>query len=462
MGRVFTPYLKIMSQHTTTIAAIATPPGQGGVGIIRISGPKTSEIATILLGKTPTPRYAHFTAFHGADHKILDQGLALYFPKPHSFTGEDVLELHTHGSPIVLDLLLKHLLTLDISMARPGEFSERAFLNGKVDLVQAEAIADLISATSEQAAFCALRSLQGEFSQQIHKLLELFIELRVYIEAGLDFPEEDIDLLADQHVLQTLKKIDDALNQIKNTAKQGVLLRDGMHVVIAGQPNVGKSSLLNRLSGQDSAIVTDIPGTTRDVLREHIHIDGLPLHIIDTAGIRETADLIELEGIRRAQKVISEADQILWVVNAENANFSDLFTGFDQTFPLNKLTVICNKIDLCAKKPSVEQHPKGYWLVYLSAKTGEGIDLLRTHLKSSLGFLGTTESTFIARRRHLDALERAGLHRDKTQLGLQQHHAVELIAEELRLAQQALSEITGEFLPDDLLGEIFSRFCIGK
>lgn len=449
-------------QHTTTIAAIATPPGQGGVGVIRISGPKTPEIAAILLKKIPTPRHAHFTEFRGADHKILDQGIALYFPKPHSFTGEDVLELHTHGSPIVLDLLLKYLLTLGVAMARPGEFSERAFLNGKIDLVQAEAIADLISATSEQAAFCALRSLQGEFSQQIHELLELFIQLRVYIEAGLDFPDEDIDLLADQHVLQALEKIKDALNQIKNTAKQGVLLRDGMHVVIAGQPNVGKSSLLNRLSGQDRAIVTDIPGTTRDVLREHIHIDGLPLHIIDTAGIRETADLIELEGIRRAQKAITQADQILWVIDAANIHLSDLLRDIDQTLPLNKLTVICNKIDLCGKKPSVEQHPKGYGLVYLSAKTGEGIDLLRTHLKLSLGFLGATESTFIARRRHLDALERAALHREKAALELQQHNSVELVAEELRLAQQALSEITGEFLPDDLLGEIFSRFCIGK
>lgn len=448
--------------HTTTIAAIATPSGQGGVGVIRISGPQTSQIAAILLGKTPTPRHAHYTTFHGADHKILDQGIALYFPKPHSFTGEDILELHTHGSPIILDLLLKHLFSLGAVMAHPGEFSERAFLNGKIDLVQAEAIADLIASSSEQAAFSALRSLQGEFSKRIYHLVELLIQLRVYLEADLDFPDEDIDLLENQHVQNALQKISSTLDQIKKSAKQGVLLRDGMQVVIAGEPNVGKSSLLNQLSGKDNAIVTDIPGTTRDVLREHIHIDGLPLHIIDTAGLRETTDIVEREGIRRAQEAIAQADRILLVLDTDTTALPDLSKFFDQLPDLNKLTVICNKIDLYAKNPCVEQHPTGYFLVYISAKTGEGIDLLRTHLKSCLGFSNTTEGTFIARRRHLNALEKATHHFNEAQFHLQKNKAIELIAEELRLAQHALSEITGEFLSDDLLGEIFSRFCIGK
>lgn len=445
-----------MTPPTSTITAIATPPGQGGIGVIRISGPQTPEIATLLLGKTPTPRHAHYATFHDADGNVLDQGIALYFPKPHSFTGEDVLELHTHGSPVVLDLFLKHLLTLGISLARPGEFSERAFLNGKIDLVQAEAIADLISSASTQAALSAIRSLQGEFSHHINQLVTSLIELRVYIEAGLDFPDEDIDLLADQHVLQALQNISATLLQVKANAQQGALLRDGMQVVIAGAPNVGKSSLLNRLSGQDSAIVTDIPGTTRDVLREQINIDGLPLHIIDTAGLRETTDVVESEGIRRAQQAITQADRILWVMNLfdENPHHTEI--------PPEKLTIIHNKIDLYDQEPRLEQHPTGYWMVYLSAKTGEGIALLRSHLKSSLGFSNTAENTFIARRRHLDALDRAQKHFELAELRLQQNKAVELIAEELRLAQYALSEITGEFLPDDLLGEIFSRFCIGK
>lgn len=453
-----------MTLHpTSTIAAIATPPGQGGIGIIRISGPFTLQIATLLLGYAPTPRHAHYATFHDADNQILDQGIALYFPKPHSFTGEDVLELQVHGSPIVLDLLLKHLLTLGVSLAKPGEFSERAFLNGKIDLLQAEAIADLISASSEQAAHSALRSLQGEFSQRIIALTMSLIDLRVYIEAGFDFPDEEIDLLADQHVLQALEKISTELKTVQNSAKQGVLLRDGMQVVIAGEPNVGKSSLLNQLSGQDSAIVTDIPGTTRDVLREHIHIDGLPLHIIDTAGLRETSDLVEQEGIRRAQKIFAQADRVLLMLDINKETQLLDFSRFFNPLPsLDKLIVIYNKIDVRHEAAKVEQHSTGYWVVHLSAKTGEGIDLLRAHLKSCLGFISITESTFIARRRHLDALTRADVHLQQAKKRLEHNKAVELIAEELRLSQSALSEITGEFLPDDLLGEIFSRFCIGK
>jgi tRNA modification GTPase len=446
----------------TTIAAIATPPGQGGIGVIRVSGPKALEIANHLLNRTPTPRHAHYATFYDQESKILDQGIALYFPKPHSFTGEDVLELQVHGSPIVLDLLLRYLLTLGAVLAKPGEFSERAFLNGKIDLVQAEAIADLISAASEQAATSALRSLQGAFSRQIDQLVAALIELRMYIEAGLDFPDEDIDLLENQHVNSSLEKIKNTLQQVQACAQQGVLLKEGMQVVIAGQPNVGKSSLLNQLSGQDNAIVTDIPGTTRDVLREHIQIDGLPLHIIDTAGLRHTTDVVEQEGIRRAQQAIAQADRILLVLDTPSATLPDFSAYFDKLPELDKLTIIVNKIDLHQGQPKLEQHAMGYWTLHLSAKTGVGIDLLRAHLKACLGFNATAENIFIARRRHLDALASADAHLKQAETGLQENQAVEFVAEELRLTQSALSEITGQFLPDDLLGEIFSRFCIGK
>lgn len=461
MGGLSKTYLRVISLSSSTIAAPATPPGQGGVGIIRISGDQVPDIARTLLGKNPTPRHAHYATFYDAQGHTLDQGIALYFPKPHSFTGEDVLELQTHGSPVVLDLLLKHLLTLGVCLAKPGEFSERAFLNGKIDLVQAESIADLISASSEQAAHSAVRSLQGEFSERITTLLNLLIDLRVYIEANLDFPDEDVDLLADQQVQKKLQHLETELHAVQNSAKQGTLLRDGMQVVIAGEPNVGKSSLLNQLSGQDRAIVTDIPGTTRDVLYEHIHIDGLPLHIIDTAGLRETEDTVEQEGIRRAQQIFLKADRILLMLDAERNELPELSQFFDQVPPLSKLTVIYNKIDLRAKKAELQQHPDGHWVIFLSAKTGEGIDLLRTHLKHCLGFTATTEGTFIARRRHLDALMRADIHLQQAKMQLKDG-GIELIAEELRLSQAALGEITGTFLPDDLLGEIFSRFCIGK
>jgi tRNA modification GTPase len=448
----------------TTIAAIATPQGQGGIGIIRISGPEVPRIAFLLLGKQPLPRHAHYATFYDADGRTLDQGILLYFPKPHSFTGEAVLELQVHGSPVVLDLLLKHLLTFGLALAKPGEFSERAFLHGKIDLVQAEAIADLISASSEHAAHSAMRSLQGAFSKRIYSLVAALIDLRVYIEAGLDFPEEDIDLLADSHTLDALEKIETAWEEIQGTAKQGALLREGMQVVIAGEPNVGKSSLLNQLSGQETAIVTDIPGTTRDILRTHIHIDGLPLHIIDTAGLRTTEDVVEREGIRRAEQAFAQADHIIWMLDSSCTTLPDLsHSAFFKDIPdLHTLTLIHNKIDLRHQSPRLEQHPAGYWIVHLSAKTGAGVDLLRTHLTSILGFLPATENIFIARRRHLDALDRAHTHLIQAKQQLYVSKAVECIAEELRLAQSALSEITGDFLPDDLLGEIFSRFCIGK
>ncbi len=452
-----------LSHQPRTIAAIATATGQGGVGIIRISGAKVPDIAIRLLGQLPPPRYAHYAQFKDAQGQLIDEGLALYFCKPHSFTGEHVLELQTHGSPIVLNLLLKHLLTMDVSIALPGEFSERAFLNGKIDLVKAEAIADLISASSEQAAHSAARSLQGVFSQQISQLVEQLIQLRVYIEATLNFPEEEIDLLSDHYLNSRFEPIEKTLMQIKLNATQGVLLRDGMQVVIAGEPNVGKSSLLNQLSGQDTAIVTDIPGTTRDILREHIHLDGLPLHIIDTAGLRATKDFVEQEGIRRAQAAISKADRILLVVDSKENDFKQYPSLFFEANPdLNKLTLIRNKIDLYQETPSLEKHETGYWVASISAKTGAGIELLRTHLKTCLGFSNTIENIFIARKRHLIALEKASIHFEQASIHWKNRISVELMAEELRLCQCALSEITGEFVADDLLGEIFRQFCIGK
>lgn len=440
--------------NEATIAAIATPPGRGGIGIIRISGTKTKKIAQAVLGNLPPPRYAFHCNFLGNDGHILDQGLALYFPAPHSFTGEDVLELQGHGGPVILDAILKRLISLGATLAQPGEFSQRAFLNGKIDLSQAEAIADLIDAASLQAAQSALRSLQGEFSQQIHQLVAELTQLRTYIEAAIDFSDEDLNFLTHPHINQTLETLLTQLNLIEASAKQGVLLRDGANLVLAGSPNVGKSSLLNRLSGEETAIVTDIPGTTRDLLRIPIQIDGIPLHIIDTAGLRESSDPVEQEGIKRAQHAISTADFVL-VVTAVGSES----TNIPAAIPTHKLIHITNKIDLISSPPQITRHPDGHWEIQLSAKTGAGLELLRQHLKTSLGFTATTESTFSARRRHLTALAAARQHIEQ---GRMQCHHAELLAEELRLAQNTLAEITGEFRTDDLLGEIFSQFCVGK
>lgn len=448
-----------------TIAAIATPSGRGGVGIIRVSGKRVLEIAKILLQKTPKPRYATYAAFLDADNSVIDQGLALYFPVPHSFTGEDVLELHGHGGQIILDCLLKRILSLGARIAKPGEFSERAFLNNKIDLAQAEAIADLIDASSEQAAKSAVQSLQGEFSKQVNQLVQALIHLRMYVEAAIDFPEEEIDFLSDGKVLGQLQNILQQLSAVQSAAKQGALLRDGMTVVIAGKPNAGKSSLLNQLSGQETAIVTDIPGTTRDVLRQHIQIDGLPLHIVDTAGLRESQDIVEQEGIRRAWQEISKADRILLVIDAvahSNIDINEYWPDFvEQSTLLEKLTVIRNKIDLTNETLEINDEDK-YTTINLSAKTGQGLDLLRQHLKTSMGFENTTEGQFIARRRHLDAIAKANQHVLIGQQQLQNYRAGEILAEELLQAQNALAEITGEFRADDLLGKIFSSFCIGK
>ncbi|MCX8585545.1 tRNA uridine-5-carboxymethylaminomethyl(34) synthesis GTPase MnmE [Gilliamella sp. B3023] len=455
-----------MNMNSDTIVAQATPPGRGGVGILRISGPKAQEVAKAVLGILPKPRYAHYLPFLAADGTTLDEGIALFFPNPNSFTGEDVLELQGHGGPVILDLLLKRILEISgVRIARPGEFSERAFLNDKLDLAQAEAIADLIDASSEQAAKSALSSLQGVFSKKINELVESLIHLRIFTEAAIDFPEEEIDFLSDGKIEAELDQVIQRLNEVRHEAKQGSLLREGMKVVIAGRPNAGKSSLLNALAGREAAIVTDIAGTTRDVLREHIHIDGMPLHIIDTAGLREASDEVERIGIERAWQEIDQADRVLFMVDStttNEANPEKLWPEFIERLPKNMpVTVIRNKADLTGE-PLGYSEQNGYCLIQLSARTGEGITLLRDHLKQVMGFTSSTEGGFLARRRHLQALEKAAEHLNNGKYQLTTFHAGELLAEELRLAQESLSEITGQFTSDDLLGRIFSSFCIGK
>lgn len=453
------------SFNQDTIAARATPPGQGGVGIIRISGKKTLEVAKTILGELPKPRAATFCSFLHQDGSVIDQGLAIYFKGPYSFTGEDVLELHGHGGRIVMDMLLQRILQLDVRLARPGEFSERAFLNNKIDLAQAEAIADLIEASSAEAARSAIRSLQGEFSKEITTLIHDVISLRMYVEAAIDFPEEEIDFLSDGKILSQLEKLISQLDIVLSRAKQGKVLNEGMKVVIAGNPNAGKSSLLNALSGDEVAIVSDVPGTTRDVIRETILIDGMPIYIIDTAGLRESTDVIELEGVKRAWNEIPNADRILLVVDAVTHDHSNLeqhslmqkFLAFK-----DRLTIIRNKIDLTHEKESVESsNHLGVTTINISVKKNLGINLLRNHLKDCVGYQNG-ENVFIARRRHIDALTNAKENFLKAHEQLVTYKAGELVAEELREAQNALSEITGEFRSDDLLGKIFSSFCIGK
>ncbi len=442
-----------------TIAAIATPPGRGGIGVVRVSGPATRTIAEKLLGKLPVPRHATFARFRAADGQPIDEGLVLFFPAPHSYTGEDVLELHGHGGPVVLDMLLQRALALGARPARAGEFTERAFLNDKLDLAQAEAVADLIDAGSQAAARAALRSLEGEFSKRVQALTERLIQLRMHVEAAIDFPEEEIDFLADEKIGSGAAALDVALKQLLATAQQGQLLHDGLVLVLAGRPNAGKSSLLNALAQRDAAIVSDIPGTTRDVLREYIQLDGLPLHIVDTAGLRTARDAIEAEGVRRARTEIERADRVLLIVDDAQPPGDD--TELLQELPSALArTVVRNKIDLTGRVPAIAQCD-GITEISLSAKTGDGLELLRRHLKDCVGYHPTTEGGFSARRRHLDAIRRAQAH-----LGMARGHAQaragELLAEELRQAQQALSEITGEFTADDLLGRIFASFCIGK
>ncbi|MFM4829654.1 tRNA uridine-5-carboxymethylaminomethyl(34) synthesis GTPase MnmE [Aeromonas rivipollensis] len=451
---------------TDTIVAQATAPGRGGVGIVRVSGPAAERVAEIVLGRLPRVRYAEYLPFKDEQGQPLDQGIALLFKAPNSFTGEDVLELQGHGGPVILDMLIRRILQIEgIRPARPGEFSERAFLNDKLDLAQAEAIADLIEASSEQAARSAMHSLQGQFSGKIQQLVESLTRLRIYVEAAIDFPDEEIDFLSDGKVAGDLYGIMAELDDVRGEAKQGALLREGMKVVIAGRPNAGKSSLLNALAGRESAIVTEIAGTTRDVLREHIHLDGMPLHIIDTAGLRDTQDKVEQIGIERAWAEIEQADRVLFMVDGTTTDAVDpreIWPEFVDRLPKNiGLTVVRNKADLTGEdlEPSQEL---GHAVYRISAKTELGLPALREHLKACMGFQGNTEGGFMARRRHLDALERAAERLLVAKEQLEVYVAGELVAEELRLAQESLSEITGEFSSDDLLGRIFSSFCIGK
>jgi tRNA modification GTPase len=445
-----------------TIAAIATPPGIGGVGIIRISGARAPEIAAALLGALPPPRHAQYARFLDDRGQILDQGLALYFPAPHSYTGEAVLELHGHGGPVVLDQLLQRVVQLGARLARPGEFSERAFLNGKLDLVQAEAVADLIESASVEAARAALRSLQGVFSKRVRDLTETLIELRLHIEAALDFPEEEIDFLADPKLVAKSERLERELAQLLADSHQGQLLHDGMTVVLAGRPNAGKSSLLNLLAQRDSAIVSPTPGTTRDILRERIQIDGLPLHVLDTAGLRATRDDIESEGVRRARAAMQSADRVLLVVDDETESSESLGALLDELPPGTRTTLVRNKIDRSGR-PAGLAEPGAFGIpeVALSAQSGAGLEALHRHLKACMGYQRAGQGVFSARRRHLEALRRA---RELLAAALTELRARrgELAAERLRAAQQALAEITGEFTSDDLLGRIFASFCIGK
>jgi tRNA modification GTPase len=443
-----------------TIVATVTPPGRGGVAIVRLSGPLSYRIALLIVNKTElTPRTVHYCSFYASNSVLIDQGLVLYFNTPHSFTGDDVIEFQGHGSPMVLDSLLNECISLGARMARPGEFSERAFLNDKIDLAQAEAIADLIQASSQTAARMAVRSLQGDFSHKINQLNEQLIHLRLYVEAAIDFPEEEIDFLNEGPIAASLKKIQEDLENIRKNAHQGSLFREGLSVVIVGRPNAGKSTLINNLAGRDVAIVTPVAGTTRDVMREHILLDDIPLHIIDTAGLRDSDDVVEMEGIKRAWQEVNRADCLLKMTDiCDSPNDSKVLTDTirAQLPPNVPIIHVVNKIDQLKEPPRPDAEH-----CYISAKSGEGLPLLKEKIKEVVGYQAS-EGQFLARRRHLDALDRA---RDLLLAGenqLKSHRAGELLAEDLRLAHQALCEITGEFSSDDLLGKIFSSFCIGK
>lgn len=450
-----------MTPRPDVIAAVATAPGRGGIGVVRLSGPDLLPFAATLCGKSPPPRHAALANFSAADGSVIDSGLLLHFPAPHSFTGEDVLELQGHGGPVVMQLLLARCLDLGARLAEPGEFTRRAFLNGKLDLAQAEAVADLIDAATASAARSAVRSLHGEFSKVVHALCEELIQLRMLVEATLDFPDEDIDFLQAADAGGRLGRISQRLDEVFDRAGQGKLLQSGLHVVLAGQPNVGKSSLLNNLAGDELALVTPIAGTTRDALRSSIQIEGIPLHIIDTAGLRETGDMVEQLGIERTWREIERADLVLLLVDARTG-IGEADQAILQRLPkkLPRITV-ANKIDLMDAEAERQEDGTGLYLK-ISAKTGEGLPLLRQELLRVAGW-HPAEDVFIARERHLRALEAAGDHlaRAGAQLG-GAVPALELFAEELRLAQRALGEITGEFTADDLLGVIFSRFCLGK
>jgi tRNA modification GTPase len=444
---------------TDTIVAAATPPGRGGIGIVRISGPAVPELGRGILGQLPPPRHASLARFLDARQEPIDAGLALFFPAPHSYTGEDVLELHGHGGALVIEALVARVVELGARRALPGEFTERAFLNDKLDLTQAEAVADLIDAGSREAARAAMRSLEGALSARVQELIEAVTDLRAYIEAAIDFPEEELDFLADREIADRFAALRERFDAVERSARQGRLLRDGMTVVIAGRPNAGKSSLLNRLAGYDAAIVTPIPGTTRDIVRERINLDGMPLHVLDTAGLRAGGDVIEQEGIRRAQAEMQRADRLLFVIDSAADPRGEAFQQERERLPAaTPITLVFNKRDLSeAPLPPLED-PR----IAVSALTGEGIEELRQHLKSSMGYQTLDAGNISARQRHLDSLARARRHTEEAARQLAERKAGELVAEELRSAQQALNEITGEVTSEDLLGRIFSRFCIGK
>jgi tRNA modification GTPase len=445
-------------QKNDPIVAIATPPGRGGIGVVRLSGPNLSGFIFSLTGKVLTPRYATYTDFRAADQSPLDSGLALYFPAPHSFTGEDVLELQAHGGPVVLKMLQSRCMELGARLAEPGEFTKRAFLNDKLDLAQAESVADLINATSDAAVRSAVKSLQGVFSAEIHRLVDQLVHLRMLVEATLDFPEEEIDFLKAADATGQLQAIQAQLRRVLEAAQQGRLLQEGMHIVLIGQPNVGKSSLLNALAGFDAAIVTEIAGTTRDTVREKIHLDGIPLHVIDTAGLRETVDKVEQIGISRTWEAIAQADLILLVMDSTQGISPEdrsILSQLPSTLPC---VHVYNKIDLSGQAVTRQDTDEGI-IVQLSAKTGQGLNVLRQTLLEIVGWHQTEEGVFMARERHLKAIGQAASLLDEA---AESEARIEIFAENLRLAQLALCEITGEFTADDLLGEIFSRFCIGK
>lgn len=446
-----------MASDTDTIVAAATPPGTGGIGVVRISGSDAESIASTMLGSVPEARVATYRSFRSAGGELLDTGLALYFPAPASFTGESVVELHGHGGPVVVASIVNAAIELGARQAEPGEFSKRAFLNNKLDLAQAEAIADLIGSGTEQAARAALRSLSGAFSSAVHALSQKLTDLRTYVEAAIDFPEEEIDFLSDGELLERLDDCDGSFAALLEQASLGRLLRDGYQVVIVGKPNAGKSSLMNRLSGEDTAIVTEIAGTTRDVLRERINVNGLAVELIDTAGLRENPDRVEAEGIRRARAAMANADAVLWIQDANDVGDQALDEPLPPGVPV---TIVRNKIDISGDEPGVTEGDPPR--VSLSAKTGAGVDALHERIQALAGFRDMGEGAFTARRRHVNALRSAARHFAAGRAALESGRAGELLAEELRIAQQELGSITGEVTSDELLGRIFSAFCIGK
>jgi tRNA modification GTPase len=447
-----------VSNKNDTIAAIATASGSGGIGVVRVSGPAAQSIATEILGHCPKPRYAAYLPFVDAEKQLIDHGIAIYYASPNSYTGEDVLELQAHGGPALMQLLLTRCLSLGARQAAPGEFTRRAYLNDKMDLAQAEAVADVINAATVEAAKSAMRSLSGEFSNRINQLLTRLIELRMYVEACLDFPEEEIDFITQGNVEQKIKNILTELQKIYGEAKQGNLLREGLTVVLVGQPNVGKSSLINQLAAEEVAIVTSIAGTTRDTIKSSIQINGIPLHVVDTAGLRETEDEIERFGIARTWRALENANIALLLVDSTHG-ITEVEKSIIERLPQDLPKIwVHNKIDLSSKSPSVETLDRELH-IHLSAKSGLGVDLLREHLLKLIGWQSTSEGVFMARTRHLEAIKQV---EQFLAVALEAIGQSEIVAENLRTAQESLNSITGEFTPDDLLGEIFSKFCIGK